>query len=578
MTKIKNLGQVYTPIKVCKFLLSFLAINEERSKKIIDPFCGIGNFLSAYKEKTEFSELLFGVEKDGDNKYQLYELFGDRILIGDSFSSTILSEILNSFPFGLDIVATNPPYIRYQNSSEISYFNQAKMELMKFVNSSSWMTNEQKRKYLDTLKKVSGLSDLSVLGVILSMALVSKDGNLILILPESWLSREYSKEPLSLLISEFQIDYFIEDSNNFWFSDYQIKTFALICSRKTKRNKKMNHLTITGENENSFQFIENTIINAEDKFSFTDNMVPLTIRQIEEKLSLTRNKMLNLKQYGVIISQGLRTGANPFFYFDFISEEDGISVLKPSKVITDNNILIPNEYLLKVIRGQNDLAGNGITVKDSGARLLVISKDNNEVLPSSLREYLEIAEKIRYKDKQISEFSAIKPNIRYDKKNGVKISDWYNLPKLKSRHLPQLFVPRINDCNIKVFEIDNSYEPIVIDANFSTFVFENSEIEVSVVRNLLLSVWGQLFLETSATKMGAGGLKVEAKHLNNFLIPLLTKDEMKIIAKFNPVTDKEIMEEFIFYTIYGEVNKEKMDKLKLFFSNSLNKSRIERRG
>src|SRR5690606_3746331 len=97
----------------------------------------------------------------------------------------------------------------------------------------------------------------------------------------------------------------------------------------------------------------------------------------------------------------------------------------------------------------------------------------------------------------IPKLSAVEPNIK--KWNSAKPNDpprfWYMLPPLTSRHLPNLFVPRVNGKNpVTRLNPDSKY---VIDANFSTIWLSEGLSEHNVYSTLALfnSSWVVVAME-----------------------------------------------------------------------------------
>ena len=77
----------------------------------------------------------------------------------------------------------------------------------------------------------SGLADLAVPSWILCMILTSIGGRISLVVPETWLNREYSLPIRFLLNSFFEIEFIVEDESRNWFSDAQIKTNLIVAKR-----------------------------------------------------------------------------------------------------------------------------------------------------------------------------------------------------------------------------------------------------------------------------------------------------------------------------------------------------------
>ena len=82
----------------------------------------------------------------------------------------------------------------------------------------------------------SGLADLAVPSWILCAAMVSIGGRLALVVPESWLTRNYATIVHYLLLRWFRIEHVVEDEHAAWFDDAQIKTTLLVARRVERRD------------------------------------------------------------------------------------------------------------------------------------------------------------------------------------------------------------------------------------------------------------------------------------------------------------------------------------------------------
>jgi hypothetical protein len=116
----------------------------------------------------------------------------------------------------------------------------------------------------------------------------------------------------------------------------------------------------------------------------------------------------------------------------------------------------------------------------------------------------------------IPRLSAVAPNERI---NGDRLQRrWYMLPDFAPRHLPLLFVPRINDGT--PFFVSNARAPVLVDANFSTVYERGAAPSAAALLGLLNSSWVRACCEASGSPMGAGALKLEATHLRRLPVPV----------------------------------------------------------
>ena len=141
------------------------------------------------------------------------------------------------------------------------------------------------------------------------------------------------------------------------------------------------------------------------------------------------------------------------------------------------------------------------------------------------------------------------------------------LPSFKSRHVPDLFIARINNKHPKA--ILNANQKILIDANFSTIwlVNELSKIDKYAVLAILNSTWVYCLMEMTATVMGGGALKLEATHLRSIPIPNFLPNELTIFSQLgkrlvdnqSSASSLEEIDDYMMEILFGE--KTKLQKL-----------------
>lgn len=253
------------------------------------------------------------------------------------------------------------------------------------------------------------------------------------------------------------------------------------------------------------------------------------------------------------VGQGLRTGCNPFFYVDLVAEDHrkGTAKIIANELFGKQVIEVPLDVLTPVIRKQKEVCEKKIVFSEVKGRVLCLSGwllpddfsklpphlsfvgvSNYREMPCSLSELVQLAAKTRIsrngKMSLIPELSAVRTNgpIRPNMEKAVanRIKAWYMLPDFAPRHLPALFISRINHNRPAI--ILNSKPPILIDANFSTIWASDSLWKPSTLYAVFQSTWVQLCMEAIATPMGGGALKLEATHLKKLPIPQLFDDEI----------------------------------------------------
>ena len=292
------------------------------------------------------------------------------------------------------------------------------------------------------------------------------------------------------------------------------------------------------------------------------------------------NNLTRLSGIGIKVSQGLRTGCNGFFYAEKI-ERAGSNTLRilTSPLIGGDEIEIPTDSARSVLRRQSEtqdyIRGQSLTGIVLDLREYVLPEDLKAVqeyqdlydalgaklpraMPEPLAHMVRRAALTRYGTKgrkTIPELSAVKTNIRKNRtgKRPETPRFWYMLPDFKKRHLPDAFVPRINQDTPKV--LPNRKPPILIDANFSTIWATKKTWTAEGIAGFLNSAWCQACMETTGTPMGGGALKLEATHLRRIPVPYLTSAEITqicCIAQDQSEIDRTIFRAILRGTEYSQ--------------------------
>lgn len=518
---------------------------------VIDPMCGIGDLLLPYADMDDVT----GIEIDK----QLRKTIIDRLpniecISGNAFAAQTLSMLKLD---GYDLVVANPPYVRKEL---IGKAEETKFSLTDIVCNLHFFTDEfntlndvEKEMMHSAIDNISGLSDLSIPAWLLCIMLVSRNGKFAIVLPNSWLSREYSQPIMSLIDNLFDVNYILNDVNGVWFKgNAQVRTSIIIASRKPSYcigasivdlyERAQNGTSLYGnvtEIHNFADFISKgiSIPNVcEIKHLSKSSITNIQAEKLEDCISSFSSKineyttMPTLEDIGLKISQGLRTGANGFFYLKRVTE--GIYQSNISAEYIRHN----DEYFLPVIQGQSDLIEKYSVNTNLNIVLLNIQDaltqndfDNTEeehktgykVLPPDIQQYISDSECLKIKGSLIPTLSSVKTNVSKPK-NGL-YRFWYMIPKLQSRHIAKIFIPRVNSLSVNAYKCE--IEDAVIDANFSTIDNSNSETWTNnALVAILNSTWCQVQYEQLGTVMGGGALKLEAVQLRKVKIPNLSED------------------------------------------------------
>lgn len=664
----KRLGQYFTGNKLAR-LLAVIADCPE-AKTVIDPMCGRGDMLLASSDIYRESQL-YGIEIDSYAMGLCRNNFFSRknkpfLCEGNAFSWSTISRLpIRQF----DLVITNPPYVRYQSMAPNLYDNNlpdaesVRKGLLEIAENLDSLTGEDRQFFTSIIEGYSGLSDLAVPSWILCAMLTAPGGTMAMVVPESWLSRDYASPIQYLLLKLFKIRWVIEDANSAWFNDALVKTTLLVAKRiKNTMNWQeacygndylhvlLPETSISTESivgnfyidhstpdnifkEDLIRLSENSEYENLIPFSFTRqsvdrkrkellsksvktqwlrkcepeliNIVATSKKSISEALlpqdllDLIPSNSVNfttIEQLGFGVGQGLRTGSNDFFYCELIEEFGESCLVAPGKVFGIDNVLVPKKALLPVLRKQNELP-KGYQVIDSDLmgrvfflenfihprykNLIAFEPEKHIIMPNDLANFVTLVEQTNIgnadKPKWIPKLSAVRTNE--SKRTG---RFWYMLPSLARRHIPDLFVPRVNYLNPKVML--NSSNKVIIDANFSTIWADKATfIDKYALLSLLNSSWAISAMELIATVMGGGALKLEATHLRRLPIPDFSNEQwskLSLLGKELVIPDKEVdaqlrIDKFVAEEIFGEYYG---DRLQLLQQIKAEKLVVRKRG
>lgn len=610
----KELGQFFSGNAVAKLLAQLAKCYE--AKEIIDPMCGIGDMLSACLQCNKNVNSITGIEIDAGvferALFELKNIDGAKVINRNAFSFETIKQLS---PTGYDLVITNPPYIRYQtisqnkketsSSLDISEIRQSLIKSLAFFQT---IDETDRELFRILISNFSGLSDLAVPSWILCSLLTRVDGRIAMVVPHTWLNRDYALIIKYLLTRWFELEYVIEDANSVWFHPAQVKTTLLVAKRVKRKEsifrwknesfiyatlfskaksssslvgkispKSKNHeidfiklldgiesnemfrtkkllikdfaedIGFTASNEKWFKTLEPLPIKVEHK----NNGIKIS-SELKTWLKDAKMEFCSLKEMGVSVSQGLRTGANLFFYLDYDSNNNTI---RPKKVFNIKSIPVKNTFISGVVRKQSEL-DDSFSLKNFNQKGIVLClhnyalpedvkyteslnssfKGKYKALPENISHYIRTAASVnsgqKSSTKLIPELSAVIPNIK--KWNPTKKEEaprfWYMLPSFTKRHSPDLFIPRVNGLSPKTRLNDGC--KYLIDANFSTIWISN---EKSPHNNysllaLLNSSWSVISMEEYGTVMGGGALKLEATQINNIPFPVLEKGVIKKLS------------------------------------------------
>ena len=535
----KRFGQYFSGKHVADMLYSMLP-KERVWETVIDPMAGQGDMLVSVLEHAKNTPKVFGVEIDE----QVAEICSKRvplanIICGDAFNC---ADIINE---GFDLVITNPPYVRYQlqniNNDIMPSSQSIRENLIQTIENISYLKEAEKQLFLTLAKNYSGLADMAVPSWLLCASLVKEGGYIAMVVPDSWLNRDYAAPIQYLLMKLFDIEIIVRDTYSTWFSEALVKTCLVVAKRVAIQSISQAEKNVTRvieaerEHSQSTLTIFHSICHTKESknwISLEDNsfiahrtMIPFELLKIigqDNQVSFT-----SLVKMGIECGQGIRTGANQFFYVNIDKEDDDYYYVHSNKWDSSGRAYhFLKTDIIKTFRNRGEVEGIIVRLNKLSTGLVYPTGSINE----DLRDYIIAADGFRdEKGMAFKEYSAVKPN---EKKVGNSIvREWYRLPKLTNRHLPDLCITRLSSRTPEcLFVEQNSDSVIAVDANMVT-LWGNDRKTVYLMMAVLNSTWSKLFLELTCTVMGGGALKIESSHLKRLLIPTLNQQQLSKLEK-----------------------------------------------
>lgn len=548
----KTTGQFFSGPLVANLLVSLVSlVGRESIASAIDPMVGKGDMLVALKEAGVDDSSLYGIDIDADALAMAKEAIPLASFVKNDAFSTDLSSFYASNEW--DLVITNPPYVRYQTLNKMygdGAVDKVRHSLISLLQ--ALPERDDKSMYLEAAESYSGLSDLAVPAWILCAYLVKPGGTLAMVVPGSWLTREYASIIRTLLTRSFELKFVVEDESRDWFPEAQVKTNLLVAKKTESSLTQLNtqtfrHIGLTNRVSSTTSLIENikfsslygkeafeklcsvddSVVN-ELYWARTETQASIGVAS-ESVVSVATNRAPTLADWEVKVGQGLRTGANSFFYL--IANSFGELHNEVLDSSGQKLLALPlSSVLLPALRYQHDLKGSyAISSKDVCNRLLYIRRpldslrgviDHTALV--SLESYIKHAEGTPFR---IGGHSRLIPSLSAVRTNGPASdivdseSYWYMLPRLQSRHLPTLLMPRVNGGSPKSTLVSEPGD-LVVDANFLTFCLKDVSDRYSrAVLALLNSTMVKLALENLCCVLGGGALKCDASAVKKISLP-----------------------------------------------------------
>ena len=601
----KRLGQFFTGVRLARALATLS--KAQSAKSILDPMAGSGDMFVACTEIGAFPTLIGAIELDPVAAHlcrsRTAKLATDvRVEVGSAFEP----HSWNSLPDIWDLVITNPPYVRYQSGSsattgrvDVPSAETIRAGLVDILEQSVSLTDTEREIFVRAASTYSGLSDLAVPSWLLSASRVRPEGRLGIVVPDTWLSRDYAAPILCVLRRFFEIEHVVIDADASWFEDALLRTTLVVARRVPDKMSALGpgrHLVVhipkaagtpgsivgaafpgddpdgafaewvgraqhpeetplVSEWSDELDFVGivrhasarhqwMTSCDLEDGVVSTEELLPRKVRYVVgsgKALPLT-----DLAGLGWAVGQGLRTGANDFFYVGF-----GPDGAYRSSLLPGEDLILPRDMIRPAVRRQAELPKIGSRVLQPKTGVLALDgwampedidrETNDHWLPISgdLARLILAAVSVRYrrgnKKVPLPELSAVQTNIRHGR-------SWYHLPRFTARHEPELFVARVNTRTPRIYLNGGGSEQCIVDANFSTLWVDASHeapIEPFALAALLSSSWASAVFESIGTVMGGGALKLEATHLRRVVLPKPDAEAEAALVRYGEIVAEE---------------------------------------
>ncbi len=643
----KRYGQYFSGEKVANTLVNLLP-ETASIKSAIDPMVGSGDMLVAVSRKISTIMKLCGVDIDQGATVVCRERIPAAIVYdGSAFK---IDQVLDDS--GWDLVITNPPYVRYQllNTNDeygLPSGDEVRQNLKDVILKASHIDEDERQLFLKIVEEYSGLADLAVPSWVLCALITKKQGYLAMVVPETWLNRDYALPIHYLLLKTFDILTVVKDVDSVWFDEASVRTCLVIAKKRDRllTLKEYNGKTylleigkqLLGQKSLVEQFrFKDKIGDDAIKYILQENRSikgegfvgeSLETKKLFHNLGMHLNEIewilkedkgvikdmhilpkelfsiigdgcefVNIEEMGWKVGQGLRTGANEFFYATVLESDEQNGLIKiQTRTWNNKEIVTSTDNIRMAIQNRNEVPG--LCVRSSNLKKCILylteavapgDKDKlspeaiaqYRILDSDIEAYIRCGEEylIPKKQKKYCELSAVKPNEKRNKDGYLRF--WYMLPKLQKRHEPELCISRLCGKSVECLYVHNDNpNNIVVDANFITLWNLNKTSNMCMFA-LLNSTWFKCYMELIGTRMGGGALKIEASHIKQVLFPKLTTnilDELSELGNelLNDDCDFDKIR-FTIDTLLLETYKKSKDDVIKQLTNLLEKKLMER--
>ena len=447
----KDKGIFYTPSQLADYICRAIS---DKNATILDPAYGRGALLLAARERLislgaqSPSDQLFGYDllslcKVHQQTHFAKKLDEDHLIERDFFEYNEKYDLKK-----FDIILMNPPFVRHHKIE--------KNQLQKI------------RALIQDEIYLQNTSDLWAYFVVYSLRFVQKNGNLIAILPWSFIQADYAKKVREHLLDKFESIKVVAIGKQL-FERVQERIVVIYCENFGERT---NNISVGYSFETPKAKIQFNKISPE---SWIDSpWREILTEDIHASLHQTLKK-IDFQVLGDVatIKIGTVTGANGFF---ILSEKE----LKLHK--------IPREMCRPIIKHASILKSLWVTLEDN-IHYFLLAIPSNAILPKGLKDYIQAGE-------------ANGLHLGYHTKNR---ETWYsiNISSPPDGFLPYMSkeIPYITHNLSKILSTNSIHQ-----------VFYSSEVTDDMkkwIQFSMLSSISQLSIELYGKTYGGGVLKIE---------------------------------------------------------------------
>lgn len=464
--KKNSLGQIFTPKDIAS-LMTIIAL-ESQPQSILDPCFGKGIFLEEliqYKAP-ENSIDIFGTEIDPE----LFDIVREK-LPEVQITNMDFFDVSGNY----DCILMNPPYIRHE---------------LLINNNPDFLSKEKIIKKINFNFTISPNSNLYIYFFIKGLQILKKKGNIVAIIPNTWMVSKYGLSFKKFLIQYFKIKYIINFDKDI-FPNADVESCIIVIEKKENcdsnynktlfvdLNKKAINEILIEQNFESFALMHGKSVNLDASLC---NSNWLNYFNQGEDIYTHNSNFIPLKEL-CSIKRGISTNYNEFF------------IPKNSSLIEKN----PDNFL-PIICSPKELIGYSTTNLKSLKQILYTNDSSK--LSSALANYIEVFKKEILSNK--------KPKTIYNKLIAEN-ENWYNLKLSSPGDIIFSYIIRdkkafiLNEANL--ITRDNFYQLYLKNSKFKYILFA-----------ILNSMFTSYSLENIGRSHGKGLLKIQKYELEDCLI------------------------------------------------------------